>query len=279
MTNLLVSTDWLERHLHDPNLRIIDVRGHITLASGISWNYLNHYEDYVQGHIPGAVFIDWVDEINNDPQHMQVVEPTKFANAMGRAGITPDTFVVVYDDLNGGIAARLWWALNYYGHEKVAVLDGGWNKWIGEERPNKIEMPSFTQTDFHAAPNEALRRKGHEVLAQLNSTTRLVDVRPRDEYTGETIRARQAGHIPGAINLPATDLVAADGTLHQPDNLNNICRQAGIGEADPDFIVYSNVGVEACLGMLALRATGRLNISIYDGSWQEWGNDPEKPVE
>lgn len=279
MTNLLVSTEWLEEHLSDPDLKIVDVRGHITLTSGTNWNYLNHYEDYVDSHIPGAVFIDWVDDINDDPQHMQIAGPAKFADVMGRAGITPDTFVLAYDDLGNSLAARLWWALNYYGHDKVAVLDGGWPKWIEEERPTQVEMPSITPTEFHAEPHEDLRRQGHEVMAQLNSATRLIDLRPRDEYTGETVRARQAGHIPGAVNLPATELIAPDGTLHQPDVLDNKFRQAGIDEADPEHIVYNNIGVEACLGMLAMRVAGWLNISVYDGSWQEWGNDLEKPVE
>jgi thiosulfate/3-mercaptopyruvate sulfurtransferase len=135
--NLLVTTGWLQDHLTDPNLRIVDIRGHVIPASEPLPHYFNHLDDYNKSHIPGAVFVDWVHEITDpaDPRHAQIAPPERFSAAMSRAGIGSATFVVTYDDASGMFAARLWWALNYYGHHNVAVLDGGWNKWIAESRP------------------------------------------------------------------------------------------------------------------------------------------------
>src|SRR5690242_9026350 len=114
--NVLVSTEWLQAHLNDANLRIVDIRGHVLPASQPTPHYFNHAEDYVKSHIPGAVFIDWVKEITdpNDPRHAQIAQPERYSEAMRRAGIGDETFVVAYDDAAGMFAARLWWSLNYY---------------------------------------------------------------------------------------------------------------------------------------------------------------------
>src|SRR5215213_4402399 len=126
--NVIVSTEWLHEHLNDQNLRIIDIRGHVLPASQPMPHYFNHEDDYRKSHIPGAVFVDWVNEITDpaDPRHAQIAPPERYAEAMSRHGIGDGTLVVAYDDAAGMFAARLWWSLSYYGHTNVVVLDGGW---------------------------------------------------------------------------------------------------------------------------------------------------------
>src|SRR4051794_35819022 len=256
--NLLVTTGWLQDHRTDPNLRIVDIRGHVIPASQPLPHYFNHLADYNESHIPGAVFVDWVHEITDpaDPRQSQIAPPERFAAAMSRAGIGPDTFVVAYDDASGMFAARLWWALNYYGHHNVAVLDGGWNKWIAENRPTTAEIPAITPAHFVATPDPKWLRTGDQVLQKLNTDTRLVDVRTPDEFMGKSSRAKRKGHIPGAVNRPRTDQVAADGTMLSPEQLRANLAAISVDESAPEVILYCNGGVSASYGLLAMKVAG-----------------------
>ncbi len=278
---LLVSTSWLNDHLSDPDLRILDIRGHVIPASEPPPHYFNHHADYLKAHIPGAVFVDWVYEITDpdDPHHAPIAKPERFAAAMSRAGIGPDTFVVTYDDAQGMFAARLWWGLNYYGHHAVAVLDGGWKKWIAEGRPTSADIPAVWPAQFVPCPDPAWRRTADQVLSALHSPVRLLDMRSREEYKGQSSRARRKGHIPGALNCPRADLVAADDTLLPPDKLREKFAALGVDGSAPEVITYCNAGVSASFGMLALKVAGLENVSMYDGSWKDWGNDDSKPIE
>jgi thiosulfate/3-mercaptopyruvate sulfurtransferase len=278
--NLLITTDWLAAHLNDPKLRIIDIRGHVLPASAPLPHYYNHRADYEKAHLPGAVFIDWVHEITNpdDPRHAKIAKPSRFAEAMARAGISDDTQVIVYDDASGMFAARLWWSLNYYGHAEVAVLDGGWNKWIAEERPTDAAIPVIQPGHFTPQANPDWFRSGEEVAARLHSATRLVDVRTPDEFAGVASRASRKGHIPGAVNLPRTDLITPDGTLCPAEELREKFAEAGVNTATPETILYCNGGVSASFGLLAMKAAGLEHGAVYDGSWKDWGNDPDKPI-
>lgn len=276
---LLVSTDWLARHLDDPQVRIVDIRGHVISANSPDDDFRGHYESYVQSHIPNAVFMDWVAHLSDDRDHLRVAPAGQFARVMGDLGIGPDTLVIAYDNAGNALAARLWWALNYYGHSRVAVLDGGWRKWLAEERPMSDEMPLVEATEFTAQTNGTLRRHGDDILHLLNSTARIVDLRAPDEYEGETSLARQRGHIPGAVNLPANRFTTENGTLHKPATLRQLFAEVGIDGSEPEVIFYSNVGVDACLGLLGFAVAGFEHGSLYDESWQEWGNDERKPVE
>lgn len=278
---LTVSTEWLSEHLHDPNVRIVDIRGHVIPASEPLPHYFNHYEDYVQSHIPGAVFIDWVKEITDpaDPRHAQIAKPERYAEAMERAGIGPDKLVVAYDDYGGMFAARLWWSLNYYGHTKVVMLDGGWKKWIAEGRPVTAEVPQITPGKFAPRLNPTIYRDGAQVLKSLKTDTRLIDMRSKAEFDGQESRASRKGHIPGAVNQPRSELLAADGTLLPPDQLREKFTTLGVSESTPEVITYCNGGVSASFGMLALKAAGFDNVAMYDGSWKDWGNDDSKPIE
>jgi thiosulfate/3-mercaptopyruvate sulfurtransferase len=278
---LLVTTDWLAAHLSDPKLRVVDIRGHVIPASQLPPHYFNHFEDYKRSHIPGALFVDWVHEITDpdDPRHAQVAKPERFAAAMSRIGIGPDTFVVVYDDAKGMFAARLWWCLNYYGHYSAAVLDGGWEKWTAEKRPTTAEIPTVPTAQFTAKADPKWKRTGEDVLRALHDSTRLIDVRSAEEYSGQSSRAKRKGHIPGAVNRSRLDLVGPDGTMLPPEQLRERFREVGVDKSTPEVIVYCNAGVSASYGLLAMKVAGLQNGAVYDGSWKDWGNDESKPIE
>jgi len=278
---LLVTTEWLAAHLHDPQVRVVDIRGHVLPASEPPPHYFNHRADYDACHIPGVVFVDWVLEITDpaDPRHAKIAPPERFAAVMQRIGVGPDTFVVAYDDAAGMFAARLWWSLNYFGHPQVVVLDGGWTAWTKENRPVTAEVNPITPAAFVARPNPAWIRSGEQVLAALHSSTQIVDVRSVQEFNGEYARAKRTGHIPGAINQPRTDLVGPDGRMLPPETLRAKFAAQGIRSDAPEIITYCNAGVSASYGALALRVAGLDNAVVYDGSWKDWGNDDSKPIE
>lgn len=281
MSNPLVSTEWLHEHLHDSDIRIIDIRGHVLPAIEPPPHYFNHEADYLKSHIPGALFVDWVHEITDpsDPRHAQIAKPERFAAAMTRLGITPQTLVIAYDDAAGMFAARLWWALRYYGHERVVVLDGGWNKWIAEGRPITDEIPKIVPVPFSAQPDLTLIRSADQVMERIGMGARLIDVRTVDEYEGRASRAVRMGHIPSAKNIPRAELIAADGRMLPPEALRERFAKAGVNEQTSEVITYCNGGVSASFGLLALTVAGIEPAAIYDGSWKDWGNDPSRPIE
>ncbi|MBX3080689.1 MAG: sulfurtransferase [Anaerolineae bacterium] len=278
----VVATDWLAAHLDDPKVRVVDIRGHVLPASEPLPHYFNHQADYDKSHVPGAVFVDWVNEITDpdDPRHAQIAKPERYAAVITRLGIAPDTLVVAYDDANAMFAARMWWSLNYYGHPNVAILDGGWQKWVKENRPATAAVPAITPKPFVAIPNPAWRRTGDQVLAVLGSDTKLLDLRSKEEYDGLSSRAKRKGHIPGAISSPRQNYFDPnDGTLLPPDQLRQKFAELGVDETTGEVVTYCNGGVSASFGLLALRAAGLTKAAMYDGSWKDWGNDDSKPIE
>lgn len=282
MTNrLIVSTEWLYEHLADADLRIVDIRGHVLPASEPPPHYFNHYQAYLTAHIPHATFIDWVHEITdpNDPRHAQIASAERFAAAMSRHGIGAQTYVIAYDDAGGMFAARLWWALNYYGHERVSVLDGGWQKWVAEGKPTTAEIPQIAPAQFTPQPNLTIYRQKAQIASQPAHHRALIDVRTPDEFHGKASRAARKGHIPGAVNLPRSALVTAEGTVPDAGTLREQFRKAGAGENEQEVIFYCNGGVSASYGLLAYRAAGFQGGAVYDGSWKDWGNDDTLPIE
>jgi thiosulfate/3-mercaptopyruvate sulfurtransferase len=260
---------------------IVDIRGHVLPANEPPPHYFNHKSDYDKSHIPGAIFVDWVYKITDpdDPRHAKIAKPERYAVVMRRLGITPATLVVAYDDAAGMFAARLWWSLNYYGHENVVVLDGGWNKWVAEDRSITAEVHEITPSQFVAHPNPAIIRSIDQVAGKINTDTRLVDVRTPQEFNGLFARAVRKGHIPGAVNFPRADMLTSEGTMLPADELRQRFSQIGIDESTPEVICYCNGGVSASYGLLALRVTGLNTGAVYDGSWKEWGNDEPRPLE
>jgi thiosulfate/3-mercaptopyruvate sulfurtransferase len=269
----LVTTEWLAAHLSHPNVRILDG----------SW-YLPQSErdarsEYERGHIPGAVFCDL--EAISDPDtplpHM-LPSPEFFARQAGLLGIGDDTFVVVYDGSGLNMTApRIWWMFRAFGHQGVAVLDGGFKKWRAEGRAVEAGMVAPVPRDFHARPSLEVVRSMEEMRANLNSgREQVLDARSRGRFQGRDPEPRpglRSGNIPGSYNLPYQELVAKDGTLLSPAELRARYAAAGIDLARP-VVTSCGSGVTACALLLGLRVLGSNSVALYDGSWSEWGSRP-----
>lgn len=281
----LVSTTWLADHLDDPQIRIVDMRGRILPPDAPRPHYIARYDDYLAGHIPHAVFIDGPRDLidHNSPPPGKLAPPQQIADLCGRLGIDDQTLVIAYDDDYLRFAGRLQWVLRYYGHEAVRVLDGGLVKWCAEQRPLTTGIPTPPPAIFTPRPQPELRRTAGQVFNALkDSATLLIDARKPGEYAGKVLRATRGGHIPGARNLFFQELVSGPNqTLASADALRTRFAAAGIDIdtlAERDVITYCNNGVSSTPVVMALEILTGRRAAIYDGSWNEWGNDPQKPV-
>ncbi|HKH11395.1 MAG TPA: sulfurtransferase [Rubrobacter sp.] len=284
----LVDTGWLQGRLEDPGLRVVDIRGYVKktdLGDGRQRaEYLPAREEYDEAHVPGAVFVDWTRDITDpeDPVPAQISPPARFADLMGSLGIGDETHVVVYDHAGGQFATRLWWALTYYGHDRVSVLDGGWNKWTDEGRPTSAEVPNPAPATFAPKAREGWRKEAEEVLSASRTGEALVlDARDEGQYTGAVTRGEgRPGHVPGAKHLHADGLFGPDGTFLSDEELEEKLRGVGVPEdrAAP-VVAYCNGGVAATVPLFALHRLGYKNLANYDGSWNEWGVREDLPAE
>jgi thiosulfate/3-mercaptopyruvate sulfurtransferase len=275
----VVSTEWLAAHLHSPELRVVDVRGKV-LPPGSSPRYLPKRAEYDTGHVPGAVFVDWTRDI--DPVPAQIARPQAFAARMGELGVGDATPVVVYDDYNHAFAGRLAWALRYYGHEDVRVLDGGWSRWIAEGLPVSTEVARPVAARFTPRTREPLRRTADQVERALEDPeVLLIDARPAEQYAGAVSAAARSGHIPGARNVPYSGLVdPSTGRFRPASELARAFAEAGVDvqRLPREVVVYCNGGVTCTVPLNALRMLGRDDVAVFDGSWNEWGNDARRPI-
>jgi len=273
----LVSTEWLARHLNDPDLRIIDA----------SWYMPDSGRDaraeYEAGHIPGARFFD-IDEISDTASalpHM-APPPEKFMSRCRAMGIGDGHQVVVYDGAGLFSAARVWWLFRLMGKRDVAVLDGGLPKWKAEGRPLE-DMPPIVKDRHMTVQRQAgLVKDVTQVAAasKLGDHT-IIDARSAERFRGEVPEPRpglRAGHIPGSVNVPYTSLLNEDGTMKAPDELRRVFERAGADLSRP-VITTCGSGVTAAIINLALERIGHRNHALYDGSWAEWGSYPELKIE
>jgi len=279
---LLVETDWLAEHLTDPSIRIVDIRGIIRPPDAPRPHYEGNRRAYLEAHIPGAVFADWaLDIVQPDaPAKMTVAAPERFAALMGRLGIGNQHTVVIYEDGVGQIAARLWWVLNYYGHPKALLLNGGYHKWMAEGRPVTPDLPHHPPATFTPRIQPEWRVGSADVRAAIGDpATVVLDLRSPREYRGEIGRGDRKGRIPSARNLPASTLVGGDHkTFNSEAELRQAIEAAGV-TFDKRAITYCNAGVSASLGLFALKLIGHPAATNFAGSWYEWERDPQNPTE
>jgi len=280
----LATTEWLAEHLDDPSVRVVDARYDVRPTSDGSFRAVSGREAYEQDHIPGAVFVDFASDLA-DPEDdipLNILSPDRFEALMGRMGIGNDSTVVVYDDSGGTWAARLWWALRYYGHDAARVLNGGLTKWIAEGRPLESPTPAPPAATFVAKVRPALKATCDDVRQAIRSQdVRIVDALPAEFYSGEArlYPTHRAGHIPTARNVPApTNLDPATQTLLSAEELARLWRKAGL-EPDQRVITYCGAGAYGAYDLFVLYVLGHERVSLYDGSWMEWGANPELPVE
>ena len=281
----LVSGPWLEAHLDQPSLRVVDIRGYVrTTDLGHAKqraDYLGAADEYAVGHVPGAVYVDWTTDITDpdDPTPAQIAPPARFAEVMGGVGIGNETDVVVVDHTGGHFATRLWWALRYHGHDRVAVLDGGHNLWVEEGRPLSAVVPTFGRATFVPVVRPELRADVEDVVGAIESrTSLLIDARDGEQYRGEVARGPRGGHIPSAVHIPAKSLFRQDGRWKPVSEQRRLLEAGGV-RPDRPAIAYCNGGVTATAVLFALHRTGLGTGANYDGSWNEWGERADLPAE
>jgi thiosulfate/3-mercaptopyruvate sulfurtransferase len=271
--DVLVEADWLEQHIDDESIRIVEVDENPDL--------------YTEAHIPGAIGFDWKQDLQ-DPIRRDFLGPQAFGELFAARGISNEHTIALYGDRSNWFAAYTYWYLKYYGHDKVVLLNGPREKWISDGRPTSVEVPSYPPATFTAQPgDEAIRARREEVLAAVGAPIKLVDVRSPAEFAGEIIAppgyeqegAQRGGHIPGAASIPWSQAVREDGTFKSAQELRELYSGKGVLDGE-DIIAYCRIGERSAHTWFVLHELlGRDRVKNYDGSWTEWGSLVGVPVE
>ncbi len=271
--DVLVEPDWLEQHLNDDSIRIVEVDENPAL--------------YHQAHVPGAVGFDWKVDLQ-DQLKRDFLGPEDFGKLFGSRGIGDEHTIVLYGDRNNWFAAYTYWYLKYYGHDDVKLLNGPRERWIDESRPTTTDVPTYPATTFNAKPgDDSIRARRDEVLEAIDDSKKLVDVRSPQEFSGELISpvgyeqegAQRGGHIPGAASIPWAQAVREDGTFKSADELRELYGGKGVLSGDP-IIAYCRIGERSAHTWFVLHELlGQEDVKNYDGSWTEWGNLVNVPIE
>ncbi len=270
----LVETDWVAEHLDDPAVRIIELDEDALL--------------YNMNHIPGAVRIDWFTTLQH-PVRRDFLTKEQFEEVCSESGISNDMTLVFYGDKSNWFACYALWVFQYYGHENVKVMNGGRAKWEQEGRPMTKDVPAYQPTDYTASePDPSIRAFRQQVFEQVEVGKPLVDVRSPQEYSGEMLHmpnypqegAMRGGHIPGAVNIPWSKAVnETDSTFKSPEELHSLYEGKNITPGE-DVIAYCRIGERSSLTWFVLKyLLGYPNVKNYDGSWTEWGNLVDAPIE
>ena len=270
----LVDTEWVAAHLDDKNVRIIESDEDPLL--------------YAIGHLPGAVQVDWFSTLQ-DPLRRDFLSKEKFEEVASRFGIKKNTTVVFYGDKSNWFACYALWLFQYYGHQNVRIMNGGRLKWEQEGRPLVKEVPTYKETKYRAKrADKHIRAFRDQVLKQSKAKKPLVDVRSPKEYSGELISmpnypqegATRGGHIPGAVSIPWAQAVnEADATFKSPEELRALYEGKGV-RPDDEVIAYCRIGERSSLTWFVLKyLLGYPRVKNYDGSWTEWGNLVDAPIE
>lgn len=275
----LVSSDDLLAHLDDPDWVILDCR--FSLADAEQGR-----REYERAHVPGAVHAHLEQDLSGPivpgtTGRHPLPEVADFARRLGAWGVDGRVQVVVYDDMGGAMAGRLWWMLGWAGHDAVALLDGGWRRWCAEGRAVSTEVGARPARIFTPAPRPGRLVSAADVLDGLGDpSTPLIDARAGERHRGEVEPLDPvAGHIPGAVCAPFEDNLSADGTFRSPGELRRRF-QAILGDASPEQSVsYCGSGVTACHNLLAMERAGLSGGRLYAGSWSHWVTNPDRPVE
>ena len=256
----LVNAEWLHEHLGDSDLRVVDFRWYLLGKKG--------RDEYLRGHIPGAVFVDLEDVTGHGAGRHPLPDGKPFEAAMRRAGVSSGSRVVVYDDVGGSVAARLWFLLRWFGHREQAVLDGGLQAWTGPVEEGDVEV---ARGDFETRTPDRSRILDYEDVAALAGVP-VIDSRAGERYRGETEPIDpKAGHIPGARSGPFSGNLRQDGHFKSRDELRDRFRELGV-EGGEEAVVYCGSGVNACHNLLALELAGITDARLYAGSWSDWSS-------
>jgi thiosulfate/3-mercaptopyruvate sulfurtransferase len=271
--DVLVDTAWLEEHLRDDGMRIVEVDENPAL--------------YAEAHIPGAIGFDWKTDLQ-DQVRRDFLGAEDFGTLFGARGISSDDLIVLYGDRNNWFAAYTYWYLKYYGHDNVRLLNGPREKWIAEGRPTTTDVPAYPAATFVARPGDpAIRATREQVLSALDADVNLVDVRSPAEFAGELIApagyeqegAQRPGHIPGAASVPWASAVQEDGTFKSREDLEALYRGKGVLD-DAPIIAYCRIGERSAHTWFVLHELlGHDDVKNYDGSWTEWGSLVGVPIE
>ena len=271
--DVLVDADWLSEHLNDESIRIVEVDENPAL--------------YAEAHVPGAIGFDWQKDLQ-DPVRRDFLGPQAFGELFATHGVSDDHTIVLYGDRNNWFAAYTYWYLKYYGHDHILLLNGPREKWISDGRPTTAELPSHAPASFTAHPgDDTIRARRDEVLAAIDASTKLVDVRSPAEFAGEIISpagyeqegAQRGGHIPSAASVPWVQAVREDGTFRSAEELREIYADKGVLNGD-DIIAYCRIGERSAHTWFVLKELlGYPDVRNYDGSWTEWGSSIRVPIE